>query len=97
MKKLICWLVATGLALVATAAILDHLFPFPEHKLTPPSSTRVLDRHGQPLRYFLASDDMWRFPVTLDQVAPDFITALIASEDRHFYHHPGVNPFSALR
>lgn len=97
MKKLICWLVATGLILVATAVLLDHFFPFPEQKLARPPSTRVLDRQGQALRYFLASDEMWRFPVTLDQVAPELITALIASEDRYFYYHPGINPFAVLR
>ena len=84
------------LALVS-AFILDRLFPFPVDRLEPAPSTRVLDRNGKSLRYFLALDGMWRFPVTLDEVSPDLVTALIHSEDRHFRHHPGVNPLAVIR
>jgi len=76
---------------------LDRLFPFPVERLEPPPSTRVLDRGGKPLRFFLAGDGMWRFPLTLDEISPDLIAAMIDSEDRHFYRHPGINPLSILR
>lgn len=94
--------VATALSLflvlaLVSAFILDRLFPFPVDRLEPAPSTRVLDRNGKPLRYFLAPDGMWRFPVTLDEVSPDLVTALIHSEDRHFRHHPGVNPLAVIR
>ena len=94
--------VATALSLflvlaLVSAFILDRLFPFPADRLEPAPSTRVLDRNGKPLRYFLAPDGMWRFPVTLDEVSPDLVTALIHSEDRHFRHHPGVNPLAVIR
>jgi penicillin-binding protein 1C len=93
---------ATALSLflivvAASAFILDRLFPFPVERLEPAPAVRVLDNDGKPLRYFLAPDGMWRFPVTLDQVSPDLITALIHSEDRYFYYHPGVNPPAVLR
>ena len=77
--------------------MLDHLFPFPVDRLEPPASTRVLDRDGKPLRFFLAEDGMWRFPLTLPEISPELIAAMIDSEDRHFYRHPGINPFSVLR
>lgn len=83
-----------GLLIFAT---LNILFPFPEAWLTPPSGTRVLDRDGTELRRYLASDSMWRFPVTLDEVSPELVTALVESEDRWFYHHPGVNPLAVVR
>ena len=35
--------------------------------------------------------------VTLDEVSPDYIEALIASEDRVFYEHHGFNPISTFR
>ncbi|QGY41932.1 penicillin-binding protein 1C [Pseudodesulfovibrio cashew] len=76
---------------------LNALFPFPEERLYPPSGMRVLDRNGTELRRFPASDTMWRFPVTLDRVSPQLIEALIESEDRWFYVHPGVNPLAVLR
>lgn len=81
----------------ALGLLLDRIFPFPEHRLAPPSATRVLDRDGRPLRYFLAPDGMWRFPMTLEQISPDLTAALIDSEDRHFRIHPGINPLSVLR
>lgn len=57
----------------------------------------VRDRDGQPLRLFLPADDIWRWPVTLDELPPQLIDALLASEDRWFYRHPGVNPLAILR
>lgn len=85
------------LIVLITALTLDRLYPFPVERLEPPPSARVLDRNGRPLRYFLASDGMWRFPVTLDQVAPDLVAAIIDSEDRHYRIHPGVNPLAMAR
>ena len=42
------------------------------------------DRDGRPLRFFLAEDGMWRFPLSLDEISPELTAALIDSEDRHF-------------
>lgn len=77
--------------------VLDRLFPFPTERLEPPFSTRVLDRDGRPLRFFLAEDGMWRFPLSLNEISPELTAALIDSEDRHFHLHPGVNPIAAVR
>jgi penicillin-binding protein 1C len=89
---------AVGLGLAMGAALLlDRLFPFPVERLEPPAATRVLDRDGKPLRFFLAKDGMWRFPLSLGEISPDLTAALIDSEDRHFFRHPGINPFSVLR
>ena len=77
--------------------LLDRLFPFPVERLEAPAATRVLDRDGKPLRFFLAADGMWRFPLTLEEISPDLTAALIDSEDRHFLLHPGINPLSVLR
>lgn len=79
--------------------LLNALFPFPVRRLAPEPSRMVLSDRGEPLAYFLAPDQMWRFPVRLDEVAGVFPACMVASEDRHFFVHPGVNPvsiFSAL-
>jgi penicillin-binding protein 1C len=76
---------------------LDHLFPFPHAKLHRPPATIVYDREGEPLRMFLPADEKYRFPVTLDEVPPELVRALIASEDRHFERHPGVDPVAMVR
>jgi penicillin-binding protein 1C len=88
---------ALAIALPLLAFALDRLFPFPHTKLHRPSATIVYDRDGEPLRMFLPADDKYRFPVTLDDVPPELVRALIASEDRHFYRHPGVDPLAMLR
>lgn len=86
------------LALAALlGAVLDRLFPFPAERLEPPAATRVLDRDGRPVRFFLAEDGMWRFPLGLEDISPELTAALIDSEDRHFHRHPGVNPLAVLR
>lgn len=60
-------------------------------------STVVLDSKGYPLRAFADDEGVWRYRVTLDQVSPRYLDALLAYEDRFFYQHPGVNPFSLVR
>jgi penicillin-binding protein 1C len=57
----------------------------------------VLDSQGEPLRAFADKDGEWRYPVRLDQVSPYYLEALIAYEDRWYYHHFGINPLSLVR
>lgn len=77
--------------------ILNAVFPFPWQNLEPPSAVRVLDCQDKPLRFFLAADDMWRFPVGLDDISQEMLRTFLASEDRYFYRHPGVNPLAVMR
>ncbi len=97
------WRTVLGLALAlllicgASFAALDALFPFPWERLAPPASTVVLGNRGEPIRFFLARDQAWRFPVALDEVSPICLDTLLASEDRYFFSHPGVNPLSILQ
>ena len=75
--------------------VANWVFPLPVEKLHPPSSTVVLDRHGEWLRAFSASDDSWRIPEpSLAEISPKLKTAVLTYEDRWFYHHFGINPFS---
>jgi penicillin-binding protein 1C len=76
---------------------LNWLFPFPWEKLQRPPAVVALDRHGQPLRFFLPADDRWRFPMRLADMPPELPQALVASEDRRFYRHHGVDPLAVAR
>ncbi len=76
---------------------LDRAFPFPVERLTPPASVMVLGARDEPLRFFLARDQSWRFPVELEEVSGDFVHAVLASEDRYFFSHPGVNPVAIVQ
>ncbi len=60
-------------------------------------STVVFDRDGGLMRIGLSDDDKYRIRMSLDEVPPEALQAVIAYEDRWFWLHPGVNPFSALR
>ncbi len=76
---------------------LNWLLPFPWENLQRPPAVVVSDRHGQPLRFFLPADERWRFPVRLSELPPELPKALVASEDRRFYRHFGVDPVAVMR
>ncbi len=101
LRRLIIWsgagLVGLVLLLCAALLLLDRRFPFSEQAFAPPGAVIVTDRRGEPLRFFLPHDDRWRFPVRLRDVSPVLVETVLASEDRYFHYHPGVNPFSILR
>ncbi|WP_285316511.1 peptidoglycan glycosyltransferase PbpC [Providencia rettgeri] len=99
MKK---WLRRTGITLVLLVIILplaflaaDKIWPLPLKQIE--MARTVVAADGTPLWRFADKEGIWRFPVTLEEVSPDFIEALLTYEDRHFYRHPGVNPFSLVR
>ena len=95
--KILKKIAITGAVLVLGALLLDAVFPFPVERLQFAPSLRILDRRGEPLRFFLAPDGCWRFPVTLEEVTPELLTAIVQLEDRRFYHHPGVDPLAVAR
>ncbi len=57
----------------------------------------VVDSDGEPLRVFPDAQGVWRYPVTVEEVSPLYLEALLNYEDRWFYRHPGVNPLALLR
>ena len=60
-------------------------------------STLVLDRNGKLLRAYLTSEGRWRLPATKGQVDPRYLDALLAYEDKRFYHHRGIDPLAMAR
>ncbi|HZP09040.1 penicillin-binding protein 1C [Methyloceanibacter sp.] len=60
-------------------------------------STLVLDRDGKLLRAYLTREGRWRLPAARKDVDPRFVEALLAYEDKRFYHHRGVDPLAMLR
>lgn len=91
------YIIALPLIPICLFALANWFFPIPTEKLQPPLSTVVLDRNGEWLRAFTASDDMWRLHETsLDAMSPRFQTAMLTYEDRWFYRHWGINPVSLM-
>ncbi len=85
------------LLMVGLALLLDRLYPPALPDRDADFARIVLDRHGAPLRAFADANGVWRYPVTLGQVSPLYIEALLGYEDRWFYWHPGINPAALLR
>ena len=82
-------------ALIAALAWLDWRHPLALPVTTP--GAVVTDNAGTPLRTWPGPDGVWRYPVTPRDVSPHYLQALITYEDRGFYRHFGVNPWSLLR
>lgn len=59
------------------------------------ATTIVFDRNGTPIAHLHAEQN--RIPVGLEEVAPVLIDAVIASEDRDYFRHPGVDPVAIAR
>jgi penicillin-binding protein 1A len=92
-------LVFVGLAAGAFVAALLRFqgeLPSTAHleRIEMPSNTRIYDRNGEPLGDLFAED---RLPVRLEDVPPPLVRAVIATEDRGFYHHWGIQPTGLFR
>ena len=85
-----------GLAGVAFGLYIA-LSPRPPLLEAVPFSQVYYDRNGTLLRLALAQDGRYRLFTPFKDISPDLITATLTQEDRHFFHHPGVNPVSLLR
>lgn len=94
------WLARAGLVLglLALAAVAAWWFsPRPDLLEGLSFSRPVLDRHGTLLRLPLSRDGKYRVRAGLEDFSPAVIQATLLYEDRHFYHHPGVNPAALVR
>ncbi len=91
-----------AVALIGTGLLIDLLFTdLPdldqlEAGMALPS-TRILDRQGRLLYEIVDPEGGRNRAVTLSQIPRDCIDATIATEDAHFYTHPGFDPAGILR
>lgn len=83
------------LALCLLLFVGDRLSPLPLQQVEP--ARVVVAEDGTPLWRFADRNGIWRYPVTVDEVSPDYLQALLTYEDRWFWHHPGVNPLAIFR
>ncbi|WP_039915754.1 penicillin-binding protein 1C [Cellvibrio mixtus] len=70
--------------------------PLPASLHSTPYASLLLARDGSLLGASIAVDQQWRFaPVA--QLPDKYKKSLLLFEDRHFYQHPGINPFAIAR
>lgn len=94
-RSRIARLLCAAFACVLLLWLADRLWPLP---MPADDLARVvLAEDGTPLWRFADAEGVWRYPVTLDQVSPYYLEALLTYEDRWFYRHPGVNPLALGR
>lgn len=87
------FVLAAGLTLAAFSN--DKLNQWVDATVLPPTqvetSVEVLDRNGDLLRAYTVADGRWRLGVTLSDVDPSYVAALLAYEDKRFFTHGGVD------
>ena len=74
--------------------LLDCLFPVNTDISFAPL---VRAKDGTVIHAFLTSDQQWRFETKLNELTPQLKEAILFKEDKHFYHHFGVNPLAVGR
>ncbi|MCP3144724.1 penicillin-binding protein 1C [Pyxidicoccus xibeiensis] len=84
------------LVLCVAGAVAAWWVPLPE-RLSAPASVVVEYRDGTPAHVFLAPDERWRIATAPERVDPAYLRALLALEDKRFFHHPGVDPLAVAR
>lgn len=104
MRRIFMFLLKTGIALLLLAFLLFLIVylgftgPVPSteelQKIKNPVSTEVYANDGRLLgRYYIEN----RSNVSFDQISPNVINALIATEDSRFYHHRGIDEIALMR
>ena len=84
------------LGLFAVFLIWYLFFSLPRPLFDGTPSTVIEDNTGRLIGGKISDDGQWRFPYD-KQVPSKFEKCIITFEDKHFYHHPGFNPFSFFR
>lgn len=94
---------AVALVVLAAAAfaLWRFLGPLPNlnhlDQRQPAPASRVVDRNGQLLYEIIDPARGSYQPVPLDQIPTACRQATVATEDRRFYQHPGVDPVAIVR
>ncbi|RLD04824.1 MAG: hypothetical protein DRI56_10565, partial [Chloroflexota bacterium] len=60
-------------------------------------TTRILDREGNELYEILDPTAGRRTYVPLEEISPYLVAATVATEDSHFYSHPGYDAWAIMR
>ncbi|MFH2104463.1 MAG: transglycosylase domain-containing protein [Chloroflexota bacterium] len=60
-------------------------------------TTRILDRDGAVIYEILDPNAGRRTYVSMNQISPYMIAAIVATEDKDFYSHPGIDIFGIVR
>ncbi|MFA4944103.1 MAG: penicillin-binding protein 1C [Lentisphaeria bacterium] len=97
-RRAVCLGLAGGIAAGALFAGAWFAFPFPRAELERyPRATVLTDRTGAPLRVKLGPGSADCRPLLRPDPDSWIAKAVVATEDRRFWRHPGVDPLAILR
>ena len=82
------------LGLLVLFFLLNWIFPL---RVKVEYSTLITDNKGAIINAYMTKDQKWRMKTELVEISPLLQKTIIAKEDKHFYSHPGVNPFAVFR
>lgn len=82
---------------LVVATLIYAFCPRPELKTFTSYSNAFFDKEGALLKLTLADDDRYRLYQDLAQVSPEFLSATLLYEDKHFYRHSGVDFLALVR
>ena len=89
-KRGVIFIVVSGLIFL----ILNFIYPL---EIKVKYSQVILAKDGSVLHSFITEDEKWRMFTELNEISQKLRKAIVYKEDRYFYWHLGVNPFSILR
>jgi penicillin-binding protein 1C len=95
LKKFLIIFSCTLIGFYLLFRLVDKLFPLPLERLN--YSTVVLASDGSVLSAYLSEDDKWRIKIEKEDIPASLKKAFLFKEDKHFYHHFGINPISVIR
>jgi penicillin-binding protein 1C len=84
------------LAVSIAVAALVFFVALKKPEINDPLCTVLVSPDGTLLAATIAADEQYRFPPS-GEVPEKFKHSILMFEDRHFYRHPGINPFSIIR
>lgn len=95
MKRYCNIILKSAASVLALAALAYYLLPFcvPAPDISPPASSAVYDRQGELLGYIAGKDGSYCDP--LSEIPAELANALMAVEDKRFFHHGGID-FAAV-
>jgi len=94
LRRMLLFIVITLLAVIN---VLDTRYPLSIPNNQALYAHVVVDSKGHPLRSFPDKRGVWRYAVTLEDISPLYLEALLTYEDRRFWYHPGIDPFALVR
>jgi penicillin-binding protein 1C len=88
----------TSIILLVLVLLTGYLcLPKPTLLSSIPFSQAIYDEHHQLLYLTRASDGQYRLFTALKNISPNLIQATLLQEDRYYYDHPAINPFTLIR